>query len=341
MILFPFSSISCHHLFFSPLQFAPILFAIFSQSLSCLYFSRSFDLFFEGLLYLIPSFFFFYPLIENTLRISSEIYWRKPRRIHWMMKNWLNTRTLFFKYLTPTRMESYNWVKWLSASSCLSLSLSHDTDTAPFRYKIYGRKCADNSKSHYSMYNHLHCSFSPLFQFIHQFLRSSFSDFSQFFQKFLTSSVLDPQLWLIKIFENIFILILFPLNRLSLTIIPSHHLLYFNEFFFIFVFFFFRCLLLLSLFLSFFFLSCRLLPVKENFLNRSTFRGASKLSKDDIERVFALYDRVCIQHIRPTLSFYLYLSIHSLYLLFPIENYIWKSQKMHSTSICYYSNECN
>jgi Ca2+-binding EF-hand superfamily protein len=36
----------------------------------------------------------------------------------------------------------------------------------------------------------------------------------------------------------------------------------------------------------------KLLPVKENFLNRPTFKGASKISKDDIERVFALYDRV-------------------------------------------------
>lgn len=36
----------------------------------------------------------------------------------------------------------------------------------------------------------------------------------------------------------------------------------------------------------------KLLPVKENFLNRSTFKGASKITKDDIERVFSLYDRV-------------------------------------------------
>lgn len=36
----------------------------------------------------------------------------------------------------------------------------------------------------------------------------------------------------------------------------------------------------------------KLLPVKENFLNRSTFKGASKITKEDIERVFALYDRV-------------------------------------------------
>lgn len=35
----------------------------------------------------------------------------------------------------------------------------------------------------------------------------------------------------------------------------------------------------------------RLLPVRENFLNRSAFRGASKVTKDDIERVFVLYDR--------------------------------------------------
>lgn len=38
----------------------------------------------------------------------------------------------------------------------------------------------------------------------------------------------------------------------------------------------------------------RLLPVKENFLNRSAFKGASKITKDDIERVFELYDRVSI-----------------------------------------------
>jgi len=35
----------------------------------------------------------------------------------------------------------------------------------------------------------------------------------------------------------------------------------------------------------------KLLPVRENFLCRSIFKGASKLTKDDIERVFALYDR--------------------------------------------------
>ncbi|XP_071523107.1 calbindin-32 isoform X4 [Panulirus ornatus] len=35
----------------------------------------------------------------------------------------------------------------------------------------------------------------------------------------------------------------------------------------------------------------KLLPVKENFLCRSVFKGASKLTKEDIERVFALYDR--------------------------------------------------
>lgn len=35
----------------------------------------------------------------------------------------------------------------------------------------------------------------------------------------------------------------------------------------------------------------KLLPVKENFLCRSAFKGATKLTKEDIERVFALYDR--------------------------------------------------
>ncbi|KAK8727331.1 hypothetical protein OTU49_009822 [Cherax quadricarinatus] len=35
----------------------------------------------------------------------------------------------------------------------------------------------------------------------------------------------------------------------------------------------------------------KLLPVKENFLCRSVLKGASKLTKEDIERVFALYDR--------------------------------------------------
>ncbi|XP_076322469.1 calbindin-32-like [Tachypleus tridentatus] len=35
----------------------------------------------------------------------------------------------------------------------------------------------------------------------------------------------------------------------------------------------------------------KLLPVKENFLCRSAFRGCSKLTREDIERVFALYDR--------------------------------------------------
>uniref|UniRef100_T1JJM2 EF-hand domain-containing protein n=1 Tax=Strigamia maritima TaxID=126957 RepID=T1JJM2_STRMM len=35
----------------------------------------------------------------------------------------------------------------------------------------------------------------------------------------------------------------------------------------------------------------KLLPVRENFLCRSVFKGASKLTKNDIERVFALYDR--------------------------------------------------
>ena len=32
--------------------------------------------------------------------------------------------------------------------------------------------------------------------------------------------------------------------------------------------------------------------MKENFLCRSAFKGATKLTKEDIERVFALYDRV-------------------------------------------------
>ncbi|KAE8748437.1 hypothetical protein FOCC_FOCC004869 [Frankliniella occidentalis] len=35
----------------------------------------------------------------------------------------------------------------------------------------------------------------------------------------------------------------------------------------------------------------KLLPVKENFLCRQVFKGATKLTKDDIERVFSLYDR--------------------------------------------------
>ncbi|XP_076371001.1 calbindin-32-like isoform X2 [Tachypleus tridentatus] len=35
----------------------------------------------------------------------------------------------------------------------------------------------------------------------------------------------------------------------------------------------------------------KLLPVKENFLCRSVFKGCSKLTREDIERVFALYDR--------------------------------------------------
>ncbi|KAL0276630.1 UNVERIFIED_CONTAM: hypothetical protein PYX00_004163 [Menopon gallinae] len=35
----------------------------------------------------------------------------------------------------------------------------------------------------------------------------------------------------------------------------------------------------------------KLLPVKENFLCRSVFKGATKLTKEDIERVFSLYDR--------------------------------------------------
>ena len=32
--------------------------------------------------------------------------------------------------------------------------------------------------------------------------------------------------------------------------------------------------------------------MKENFLCRSAFKGATKLTKEDIERVFTLYDRV-------------------------------------------------
>lgn len=35
----------------------------------------------------------------------------------------------------------------------------------------------------------------------------------------------------------------------------------------------------------------KLLPVKENFLTRQVFKGSAKLTKEDIERVFALYDR--------------------------------------------------
>ncbi|KAK7601229.1 hypothetical protein V9T40_008670 [Parthenolecanium corni] len=35
----------------------------------------------------------------------------------------------------------------------------------------------------------------------------------------------------------------------------------------------------------------KLLPVKENFLCRQAFKGATKLTREDIERVFALYDR--------------------------------------------------
>ncbi|XP_059485543.1 calbindin-32 isoform X2 [Neocloeon triangulifer] len=35
----------------------------------------------------------------------------------------------------------------------------------------------------------------------------------------------------------------------------------------------------------------KLLPVRENFLCRQIFKGATKLTKEDIERVFALYDR--------------------------------------------------
>merc|ERR1712141_707498 len=35
----------------------------------------------------------------------------------------------------------------------------------------------------------------------------------------------------------------------------------------------------------------QLLPVRENFLNRQIFKGSTKHTKDDIERVFNLYDR--------------------------------------------------
>jgi len=35
----------------------------------------------------------------------------------------------------------------------------------------------------------------------------------------------------------------------------------------------------------------RLLPVKENFLNRQIFTGSNTLTREDIEQVFALYDR--------------------------------------------------
>ncbi|XP_017482489.1 PREDICTED: calbindin-32-like [Rhagoletis zephyria] len=35
----------------------------------------------------------------------------------------------------------------------------------------------------------------------------------------------------------------------------------------------------------------KLLPVKENFLCRQSFKGATKLTKEEIESVFALYDR--------------------------------------------------
>ena len=42
---------------------------------------------------------------------------------------------------------------------------------------------------------------------------------------------------------------------------------------------------------------CRLLPVKENFLCRSAFKGAAKLTKEDISRVFSLYDRVSAQRL--------------------------------------------
>lgn len=35
----------------------------------------------------------------------------------------------------------------------------------------------------------------------------------------------------------------------------------------------------------------KLLPVRENFLCRSAFKGATKITREDIERVFSLYDR--------------------------------------------------
>jgi len=35
----------------------------------------------------------------------------------------------------------------------------------------------------------------------------------------------------------------------------------------------------------------KLLPVKENFLNRQVFKGSTKLTREDIERVFVMYDR--------------------------------------------------
>jgi len=35
----------------------------------------------------------------------------------------------------------------------------------------------------------------------------------------------------------------------------------------------------------------KLLPVKENFLTRQVFKGSSGVGKEDIEKVFALYDR--------------------------------------------------
>ncbi|KAI8120039.1 Calbindin-32 [Lucilia cuprina] len=37
--------------------------------------------------------------------------------------------------------------------------------------------------------------------------------------------------------------------------------------------------------------SKKLLPVKENFLCRQVFKGAARLTKEDIEKVFSLYDR--------------------------------------------------
>ena len=45
-------------------------------------------------------------------------------------------------------------------------------------------------------------------------------------------------------------------------------------------------------FFPFFSFLPRLLPVKENFLCRQSFKGATKLTKEEIESVFALYDRV-------------------------------------------------
>lgn len=44
--------------------------------------------------------------------------------------------------------------------------------------------------------------------------------------------------------------------------------------------------------LIFVIISHRLLPVKENFLTKGSLSGVSSLTKVDIERVFASYDRV-------------------------------------------------